>query len=357
MTLNESPLPRHGQTFKSTRLTLIDFKGPFVTHGIDILPDPSSPSSIYIYAINHLPSPSPSHPHTASSQIEIFHHTLQTPHATHLRSLTHPLIRTPNDLLALTPEEVYVTNDHYYREHGLKRTFEDVWMGGWGRMTETVHLAFNLPDHPHDHSARKRVSKPKPDEGVTGSIATDKMHNNNGLGRGPPGSNQMIINDAAGGVIHLSTYPSTPSLRSTSRIMINESIEMDTTIDNPSYFSDPYPEVECDASGYIIAGLLRGGDYSPRFKDPNLISPSIIHHISLLPSPLATSSGTSWSRQILFQDDGHTLSTASTALVLPIPPHENEGKKEAWVWGTGPSSRAVVVSKISLSGICEAHRG
>jgi hypothetical protein len=157
-------------------------------------------------------------------------------------------------------------------------------------------------------------------------------------------------------VIHLATYPSTPHLRSTSRIKINESIEMDTTIDNPSYFLDPYPEVECDASGYIIAGLLRAVDYSPQFKDPQLTSPCIIHHISLLPSPLATSSGTSWSRQILFQDDGHVLSTAATGVVLAIPPQENGGKKEAWIWGTGPSSRAVVGSKISLSGICEAHK-
>ena len=329
-----------------------------MTHGIDILPSPSDPNSIYIYAINHLPSSHPSNT-SATSQIEIFHHTLHTPTATHLRSLTHPLIRTPNDLLALTPGELYVTNDHYYREHGLKRTFEDVWMGDWGRMTEVVYLAFDLPGHEGVESTGvdRAAGKPNSDQGVVGSIGIDKMHNNNGLGRGPPGSSQIIINDAAGGVVHLATYPSTPQLRSTSRIKINESIEMDTTIDNPSYFPDPYPEVECDASGYILAGLLRGGDYSPTFRDPNITAPSVIHHISLLPAPLATSSRTSWSHQILFQDDGKVLSTASTGVVLAIPPEENGGKKEAWVWGTGPSSRAVVVSKISLSGICEAHKG
>ncbi|KAL5334100.1 hypothetical protein BJX70DRAFT_379021 [Aspergillus crustosus] len=52
------------------------------------------------------------------SRVDIFTLDLSTPSkpvATHARSIIHPLIRTPNSVVALSENELYVTNDHYVR--------------------------------------------------------------------------------------------------------------------------------------------------------------------------------------------------------------------------------------------------
>jgi hypothetical protein len=53
-------------------------------------------------------------------------------------------------------------------------------------------------------------------------------------------------------------------------------------------------------------------------------------------------------QKLLFQDDGRIVSTASTAVLVAIDPDENENKKQAWLFVTGPLSKAVVVAKIDL---------
>lgn len=42
----------------SKRLTFDNFDGPFITHGIDVIPDPDATGSnaIYIIAVNHVPN-------------------------------------------------------------------------------------------------------------------------------------------------------------------------------------------------------------------------------------------------------------------------------------------------------------
>jgi hypothetical protein len=39
-------------------------------------------------------------------------------------------------------------------------------------------------------------------------------------------------------------------------------------------------------------------------------------------------------------------------VVLPIDPATNGGRKEGWIWVTGPSSKAVVATKIDLATLC-----
>ncbi|KAI1078726.1 putative paraoxonase [Whalleya microplaca] len=53
------------------------------------------------------------------SRIEQFHLDLETLTATHVRSLSHPLIRTPNSIVALSESEFFFTNQHHFtaREH------------------------------------------------------------------------------------------------------------------------------------------------------------------------------------------------------------------------------------------------
>ncbi|KAM0538217.1 hypothetical protein ACHAO7_012262, partial [Fusarium culmorum] len=124
------------KTFKSKRLEFQGFAGPFITHGLDVISDPEDDSSVYIFAINHLPHPQylqhivdgqsyDKYPgNKAASQIEIFHHKTVSSAARYVRSISHPLIQTPNDIVARSPNSLYVTNDHHYRE-GILRQIED----------------------------------------------------------------------------------------------------------------------------------------------------------------------------------------------------------------------------------------
>jgi hypothetical protein len=373
------------QTFTSTRLKLEGFQGPFITHGIDLVADPQDRNSVYIHAINHLPDPdydseSKSNSHKARSQIEIFHHTLhpKSPSsssiavARHIRSIHHPLIRTPNDIYSIAPGELLVTNDHKYREHGLRRTLEDVWTGRMAHVTETVHVRADV-DTGGKGGVAVAVKGEKRDgeDGVKVMVALKGMHNNNGLGHGDPDKEgEVLVCDAAGGVLHLARLSSSqpPSSSSSSvgtsfsknpqdlELELVESIQMDSTIDNPSYFHDPYPGNRCDASGYVLAGLLRGADYGKFFRDEGHVDPSVVWHVSRSESKdkkeKEKEAGDGWTRRIVFQDDGETLSSASTAVILPIDPATNEGRKEAWIWVTGPSSKAVVATKIDLATLC-----
>jgi arylesterase/paraoxonase len=52
---------------------------------------------------------------------------------THRTTLSDPLLRAPNDLLAVTPTQVYVTNDHHYAT-GVMRTIEDYLREPWANV-------------------------------------------------------------------------------------------------------------------------------------------------------------------------------------------------------------------------------
>ena len=144
---------------KSTRLSFENFEGPFVTHGIDILSDPSDPESIYIAAINHVLHPEhvastsqPDSPRQYRPQIELFHHTLSTTTVRHIRSIHHPLIKTPNDIIALSPTSINVTNDHYYLE-GMGRKIEDI-MPVVAKWSNVIHLSISSTTPPASSDPR-----------------------------------------------------------------------------------------------------------------------------------------------------------------------------------------------------------
>jgi hypothetical protein len=118
------------QTMTSPRLRLTNFSLPFNTQGVDIYSSPADPETIFIFAVNHLPN------YTnlggsnlsileARSQIVLFKRKLGSHEAQHLRSIQHPLIRTPNDIYARSAHKIFVTNDHYYRE-GIMRLAENI---------------------------------------------------------------------------------------------------------------------------------------------------------------------------------------------------------------------------------------
>ena len=83
----------------------------FRPHGISLYVAPDGASMLFV--VNH-----------AGDRHTIEFYDVGEGHLTHRRTLSDPLLVHPNDLLAVTPTEVYVTNDHRYPS-GIMHTFED----------------------------------------------------------------------------------------------------------------------------------------------------------------------------------------------------------------------------------------
>ncbi|KAK3403250.1 hypothetical protein B0T20DRAFT_20964 [Sordaria brevicollis] len=333
------------ETKKSQRLTVGNFDGPFITHGIEVLTDPEQPNAVYIYAVNHLPNPEPViaiHPPPADvpkarSQIEVFHHVIGTTTATHLRSIWHPLIRTPNDLIATSPTSLYITNDHFYRDHGIMRSIEDIYpKAAW---TDVIYVQFSL-------EAPAIIAETDAVAGVTATVALDRFHNANGLGHGRY-ENEVAIASAASGVLSISELPS--SSRSTSNmITVLNRIEFDSTIDNPSYFSDPYAGTAdgVDHSGFVVAGLGKAYTLAQTSKQPNAKDPVMVWLAKSVKK--AETGETVWEKKLLFEDDGSRVRSASAAVLVAIDPEKEGGKRKAWLFVTGFVSSSVVAVKVDL---------
>jgi len=97
-------------TSGAIRLTS-NFNKEFYPHGISMIS--TSDSTHRIFAINHV---------GADHFIEVF--DLQGNSLTHVKTLNDPTMISPNDIVALGPDEFYFTNDHKYTE-GTKRLAED----------------------------------------------------------------------------------------------------------------------------------------------------------------------------------------------------------------------------------------
>ncbi|KAL4922627.1 hypothetical protein BDW62DRAFT_215680 [Aspergillus aurantiobrunneus] len=86
-------------------IELVDYPGPFSFHplGVEYHRDTAT-----LFVCNH---------HIEGSRVDVFSLDLdgKTPVARHIRTILHPLLRTPNSLIALSATELYVTNDHYVR--------------------------------------------------------------------------------------------------------------------------------------------------------------------------------------------------------------------------------------------------
>ncbi|CAG8905208.1 unnamed protein product [Penicillium egyptiacum] len=311
------------KTMKSSRLAFENFQGPFVTHGIDVVGDPEKSDAVYIYAVNHMPNPAyfeagePRDVPKSQSQIELFHYILDSNSTRHVRSINHPLIKTPNDIYAISPVSFYVTNDHFYRD-GLMRLIEGVWRPA--KWSDIVHV--QIAD----------LSKDAP---IEASVALTGIWNNNGLGHGRT-DNEVVISSAMGGEIFLAT-----------RHESNHSISIDTSIafasslaDNPSYYDDPYRSDSHDASGFLVAGVSQAIRLLANAKDPNALDAVQVWYTTL------NSRTGVWEKKVLFEDDGSRIRTASAAVLVPIEP--KDGKKLAWLFVTGFMSESMVAVQVEL---------
>ncbi|MBI1364875.1 MAG: hypothetical protein GC153_02820 [Alphaproteobacteria bacterium] len=102
-------------TYQTVRKVTSDDFGDFQPHGISLWRDPDGEKRLF--AINHRTD--------GTQAVEIFS-VGDGGALTHLASVTFPLLRSPNDLVALGPREFYFVNDHYFKRDFL-RALED-WL-------------------------------------------------------------------------------------------------------------------------------------------------------------------------------------------------------------------------------------
>ncbi|KAK4235307.1 hypothetical protein C8A03DRAFT_36852 [Achaetomium macrosporum] len=316
------------KTMKSRRLKFENFDGPFITHGIDVISDSEhgAGEAVYIFAVNHVPEIQASGqkgPH-ARSQLEVFHHVIGSSSIRHLRSIWHPLIRTPNDIFVQSPTSIYVTNDHRYRFHGLMRTVEDMYFRA--KWTEVVHIQLDS------------LAAADPTSGVEAKIASPKMHNSNGLGHGRS-KDEILISSCVSGILHIGRVPA----EGPGNITIIDSIEFDHVADNPSYFSDPYATPDDDRSGYLEAGLSRAIDLARTHRNPNGKDPVMVTYVK----PVA---GGHWEKRVLLEDGSITIRSASAAVLVALDPVKDgqAGGRKAWLFTTGFMSNSMIATKVDL---------
>ncbi|KAL3470810.1 serum paraoxonase/arylesterase family protein [Aspergillus californicus] len=321
------------QTKQSTRLAFENFRGPFITHGIDVIQDPDRSGAVYIFTVNHLPNPdhrpeTESETPKARSQIEIFHHVLKSSTVRHVRSVRHDLVTTPNDIYATSPFSFYVTNDHYYRG-GLMRHLED--QVPWTKWTKVMHVQLDNLDMSNGDAGAEA--------GVHATVALPRMHNCNGLGHGQS-PEELLVASAIGGKMWRAKMNDDPNRT----LSILEEIPLDSTIDNPSYYDDPYRTADHDASGYVLAGLRRAIDFSSTISDPAATESVIVWYVRWMGDSVSGE----WEKRVIFEDDGSNIRTGSTAVLVPIKPSKKDSKKEAWLFVTGFVSSSVVAVKVEL---------
>lgn len=324
----------NGQTKESKRLTFEGLDDPFISHGIDVIPDPeaSEKEAVYILAINHVPnqavfprdgsSPAtnPGSAPKAASRIDVFHHVLGSDTVRYNHTIAHPLIRTPNDIYAIGPREVLVSNDHYYFE-GYMRIVEDVWPGAtWSNV---IHATLTS------------------DGSVEANIALDHLHNPNGFGHGRT-RDEILLASATGGTVRLTKLDEGGG----QTLVVDDIIDLASTVDNPVWFSDPYAdETTGDASGFVLGGLTRALELAKGAKSPLGREGVMVWYVT--PSKEGEESG-KWEKRLLWQDDGSNIRNAATAVLVGIDPKKENGKKKAWLFVTGFTSEATIAVKVDL---------
>ncbi|KAI1451387.1 calcium-dependent phosphotriesterase [Annulohypoxylon moriforme] len=315
------------KTMKTKKLSLTDFPSTaFVTHGMSIYSHPSDHKTVFIFVVNHHPNPiqpsAGSGQPKANSRIELFTHTVGSDTAKYLRSISHPMIRTPNDLLALSDKEFLVTNCHRYRD-GLMRFLEDFSHLPW---TDLVHVSVDN------------------DNNVTATVSLDSIGTNNGLGWGPNG--QVLIGDAAGGNLYFAGFEA-----KNKTLSVSHYVSADGIVDNPSFFSDPYAEFDGkDYSGYLLPGLGRPMDLAENFRDPTARAP-IPSIVWFAPRSAGKKEGSARDKRVrlLFSDDGSALRGVTTAVIVAIDPATNDGKREGWLFLTGVVAPNMLATKIDFA--------
>lgn len=323
---------------KAKPLRLEGFSGPFVTHGIDIIDDRKTEpgKAIFIFAVNHRPNKAKDPlAQKADSVIELFHHEIGADTARHIRTIKHDLIQMPNDILALTPTSFLVTNDHFYRE-GLMRVIEDVYSGAtW---SNTIYVEFEIGKTEKGDPKNVEIAQ------VRANVALTGLHNNNGLGRGRT-PNEVVLVSAASGKVHFANLKRTAGQAT---LEIIDSFQAESTLDNPSYFVDPYANRTFDASGFVLAGLSKGSNLAHNSKLADARDGVMVWHLQNRSQDKTEGGKSTWEARLLLHDNADYIRTASAAVLIPTDHAQKNGQRQAWLFVTGFMSKNMVAVKIGL---------
>ncbi|CAG8447824.1 13061_t:CDS:2 [Dentiscutata heterogama] len=98
------------KTDKLTPLILKNFadEEDFILHGFGIYESPIEPDNLYFFIINHK---------RTGSVIELFEHKINTFELNHLKTFKHDLIYSPNNVVPVSKDEFYITNDFYSQSY------------------------------------------------------------------------------------------------------------------------------------------------------------------------------------------------------------------------------------------------
>lgn len=120
-----------------TELKIEGYEGQdFVSHGMAMLPsEDKNDNSNYLFFVNHK---------RTGSVISVFKHQKGTSAVQFQHEFKHPGIKTPNSVAPISPFEVYVTNDHYFKARALKMV--EAILGPFP-ITNVVRCTVN-PAHP-----------------------------------------------------------------------------------------------------------------------------------------------------------------------------------------------------------------
>lgn len=228
-----------------------NYPGEFHPHGISFLREDTI---TYLFVINH---------NSTGNFVESFR--IQGDSLIYLHSYSHLSMCCPNDLVAVTPEQFYVTNDHGTKG-GFKRTMED-----YGRLPYSSVLYF---------------------DGGNVTTAVDGLRYGNGININADGSKVYVATTTGRTLFTYDRDKISGQLTEVGKINLK------TGLDN----------IDIDADGSLwIAAHPKLLAFVSHAKDSTKKSPSQV--IRLVPKP-----GNEYQVDELLMDDGTILSGSSIAV-------------------------------------------
>ncbi|KAF8629870.1 hypothetical protein AX15_003229 [Amanita polypyramis BW_CC] len=261
-------------TAKVTRLELSKFDNSrgLSVHGMDVVPDTADPNHLFVYLINHRAPPNGQSAKVvgADSAVEIFETSVGGAVLSHIKTVEHSTIITPNDVVGYGDgKSFYVTNDHGEKT-GILRELEL-----FGRASSSVVYC-------HTETGCKYATK-----GIQGS---------NGIAKAENGT-IYVANSKGGGVYVLER-------QSDNSLVLSEYIKTDRLLDN----------ISIDTNGAIwAAGFTNALTLAyQHFANPSIPSPSSALRVTINTGPNAFY-GEKYQIDKVFEDDGSLASGITSA--------------------------------------------
>ncbi|KAF9336346.1 hypothetical protein BG006_008966 [Podila minutissima] len=251
-------------TYKSVEIKDLPAGTDRAFHGIDLFE--KSPSELVIFLINH---------RRGGSVIEVLEYKVGDDFVTHKETVKHELILTPNDIVALGPRSFYVSNDHMYAK-GVMREIELNLRRAW------ANVIYHSPEETF--------------------VAFPGVASANGM-TATPDRSTVYLSACHGGGMHVLKPHADHTLEQ------EEYIKLDFFVDNPFY--------DVDTGSVFLAGHVQPLLFTSAMNYPGktIIGPSKIVKITKKAEAIALSSASrsSYKVETVLVDDGHQISTATTA--------------------------------------------